>query len=694
MIMDPDIFYRRSEFFLLWLPGRTDHPPALIIGRLQLGAPVAFVDEHRYELQPLVGAEDLWGIPAGSCALLDGKVYHYWFEVTDAHPHRSGKRIRVTDPMAFTVDWRLLASLPDSPDYRDDDRYPASVVSYSDGRLVPCDSGGEILEDSDATRPATFPPNNRIVIYELPTAWTRIGTAGERDIGVGSFRDVIALIDKDAGGANFADLEVTQAGRSYLTELGINAIELLPPADSFYNRQWGYGTTNFFAPDFELGFPGDYSWPTPNRDLKSLVTTCHRHTIRFFVDVVMAFARNNAYLAASTEEFFILDPKSTPSDPDAHNSRGKDDKNFRDGFGSTLFRYARSEHTYDPVSGRTMSLYPARQLMVTSLLRWINDFRVDGIRMDSVENVGNWEFIGEYKDLARKTWKQRFEEQGNGQGADERFLVVGEELQEPLGILKQHRLDGLWHENFKRYIRAALVGQNADSEPSFEWTVRKAIDCRHFGYQDGAQAVIYLTSHDVQGYRNERLFNFLVNNHIYETEDRIKLGFVCLLTAVGIPMILAGEEFADQHDLFDKDGNVTQEGGKQVDPVNFSRLKEHWRTRIKDYVARLITLRRNSPALAVNDTKFIHVDFDHGKRVLVWRRGGPDSDHIVVVVANFSDYGTPDSSSPHAEYRVSHWPATPPGKKWREVTQDRDVPAEWVGREPIFPWEAKVYVTV
>ena len=30
--------------------------------------------------------------------------------------------------------------------------------------------------------------------------------------------------------------------------------------------------------------------------------------------------------------------------------------------------------------------------------------------------------------------------------------------------------------------------------------------------------------------------------------------------------------------------------------------------------------------------------------------------------------------------------------RWREVTQDRDVPDEWVGQEPESPWEAKVYV--
>ena len=55
---------------------------------------------------------------------------------------------------------------------------------------------------------------------------------------------------------------------------------------------------------------------------------------------------------------------------------------------------------------------------------------------------------------------------------------------------------------------------------------------------------------------------------------RIKLGFVCQMTAVGIPMILAGEEFGDEHDLFDSHGHVTHQGGKQVDPVNFSRFDE------------------------------------------------------------------------------------------------------------------------
>jgi hypothetical protein len=64
----------------------------------------------------------------------------------------------------------------------------------------------------------------------------------------------------------------------------------------------------------------------------------------------------------------------------------------------------------------------------------------------------------------------------------------------------------------------------------------------------------------------------------------------------------------------------------------------------------------------------------------------------VVVVANFSDYATPNGlTDPNAEYVVPNWPQTPTGRYWREVTQQRDVLPAQVGREPIFPWEAKVY---
>ena len=224
----------------------------------------------------------------------------------------------------------------------------------------------------------------------------------------------------------------------------------------------------------------------------------------------------------------------------------------------------------------------------------------------------------------------------------------------PLELVTQNRLDGLWNEEFKRLLRCAILGQNSPKEPSFEWTVRKAIDCRLLGFRDGAEAVNYVGTHDVEGFRNERLFNFLQNNGVPATEERIKLAFACLLTAVGIPMILAGEEFADQHDFFDEDGNVTQSAGKQINPVNFSRLGDKgnpdtpMRRSIFNYVAHLVKLRTSHDALAVDDAQFIHVDFSEGKRVLVWKRGKRRQDPVVVV-ANFSDFVTANATSPSGE---------------------------------------------
>jgi 1,4-alpha-glucan branching enzyme len=219
------------------------------------------------------------------------------------------------------------------------------------------------------------------------------------------------------------------------------------------------------------------------------------------------------------------------------------------------------------------------------------------------------------------------------------------------------------------------------------------IDCRLLSDADGSftdlsQSVNYVTSHDVGGFGNERLYTFLGNNGIVEREQRVKLAFACLFTAVGIPMIFAGEEFADDHDLPPTDS------AKQVDPVNFDRLvgpENEFRRRILAYVARLVRLRTTSDALTVNDTRLLHVDFEEGKRVLVWQRGPDGGDAQVLVVANFSDWGTADPTNPSSVYVIPNFPPTPPGRRWREVTQERDVPAEWIGKEPIYPWEAKVY---
>ena len=146
-------------------------------------------------------------------------------------------------------------------------------------------------------------------------------------------------------------------------------------------------------------------------------------------------------------------------------------------------------------------------------------------------------------------------------------------------------------------------------------------------------------------------------------------------------MIFAGEEFADQ---MDRSVDMRK---KQMDPVNYSRKNDGgWRQALFNYVANLVKFRTKCPALGENDTEFFHVDVSRGGKIMAWRRGrSGDGRHPVIVVANFSDEDTPGP-----EYFVPNWP----GREklgWREVSQGRNVPPEWVGREPLMRWEAKIY---
>jgi pullulanase len=296
----------------------------------------------------------------------------------------------------------------------------------------------------------------------------------------------MALIDESADAVNFAGTPALQEGRSHLTELGVNALELLPLADSFVNREWGYATSNYFAPDYDLGFPEGYSSPAANRDLVSLVNLCHERGIRFIIDLAMTFGTRAPMENINYPDVHI-NANDHLHDADASQSGGQ---GLRQDFGGKLWRYGHLVSSYDPLSGLSGNWCPARQLMKAYLLRWMADFAIDGVRMDSVNNVANWDFVEEFKDLARHTW------QASG-GREDQFTAVGEELSMPLPLLTQGRLDGLWNEKFKHLLRYAILGRNSDDEPSIEWTIRKLIDCRNLGFLSGCEAINYVGSHDV-----------------------------------------------------------------------------------------------------------------------------------------------------------------------------------------------------
>lgn len=666
--MSIDLLNRKKSHFVLWRPAATQPAPTLYIGSADSQNLEQLTNLKEYPLHQSQDFPELWEVAAKECNLVEGQVYFYWFKIRNSDPYDPANTNQImycSDPMATTVDRRIFAPVPqESGGVASFD--PASVVLYKNATLIPCDPQGQTANWEKDAPLNTLATNNRLIIYELPTRWTRITTTGQLEEGKGTFRDVLALLIATENAPTFPIQALNN--RAHLVELGINALELLPPQDSDDNLNWGYGTSNYFAADFDLGRPDHQLESTATTDLTHLIKVCHQQGIRFFLDVVMAFSRNNPYHNINFLDFYL---KWGSGDPE---------QGSRDGFGGDLFKYNYWVEGYHPITGNKSHFVPAREYLKAHIAHWLEYYRVDGLRLDSVNNIANYDFLQEFKEFSHQIWEQR-------QGTSDRFLVVGEELSVPLDLIHQNRLDGLWNEKFKQIIRQVILGKNASDEPSFEWSVRKLIDCRNLGFSDGSQAVNYLTSHDVGGLGNERFFNWLVNNGVDRTEPRIKLAFVCLLTSVGIPMILAGDEFADQQDL-DIAMSPERDVNKQIDPVNYSRVKDDWRQRIFQYVARLIHFRKTAEALTVNDTQFIHVDFSEGKRVIVWQRGNK-SDSLVVVVANFSDYG-----SPNGEYHIPNWPPTPPDKQWQEITQERTVPPEWISREGIFPWEAKVYTLI
>lgn len=667
----PDLFARRHENFCLWRPAVTDPVPQLVVGQRAEDHGHRFLQKIRqYQLAKDPDLDGLWIRAWTDCDLTEGEIYHYWFAVTDSRPELAGfGPIWVTDPFAQVADWQILAPALPAP-YGALDRSPAAVVKVEDRRLVECDPDGAVCNWQDDPGPTGLPSNERSIYYKLPTRWSRRTASGGSEVGIGTLRDVQSLVDPAAASPTFPSVAALGAGSAYLQDLGVNVLELSPIADSPDDLEWGYGTEHYFAPDFGLTFAPGAADAQPLADVSALVSACHAQGMKFGYDAVMAFARRDPYVYANYLDFHV------------QHSSGDPEEAGRDAFGGQLWKYNYWPPGYDPVDGENGNREPARQFMKAHIARWIADRRIDSIRVDSVANIRNWDFVGEFTGYARDQYREHWEAATgcrDDPAADQRFLVVGEELSMPQDLVLRGYVDALWNEWFKRAVRQAILGHNADDEPSFEWTIRKLIDPRNLNYSSLTQLVNYVTSHDVAGLGNERLYNFLQNNRVYFTAERIKLAFACLLTAAGIPMILAGEEFADQHDL-----PITDED-KQIDPVDYSRLDDPWRKDVHDYVQRLIALRTHSNALAVIETTFLHTDFDDGKRILVWKRGASAEPDPVIVLANFSDWG----SVPGTGYVVPDWPQLPRGRQWLDVTADKMAPT--AGNDPIAPWSARVY---
>lgn len=368
----------------------------------------------------------------------------------------------------------------------------------------------------------------------------------------------------------------------------------------------------------------------------------------------------------------------------------------RDGFGGSSWRYNRLTETIDPEDLTNKFLTPARAFHKAHLAWWMQHYKLGGVRLDSVNNIGNWDFIKEFHDAAYAHHRTIYGPNAN----DEKFIVIGEELAMPVELVQTNHLTALWNEKFQPRLRALIVGQALDD--NYFWTVSKMLDpthlndlpsARHFSH--GLQVVNYITSHDTEGDRKDRLWNYLDDWGVTQHSDkaqRCKLAFACLLTAIGIPMIFAGEEFADEGD------EKFEHPYKQRDPIDWWRgAQQPWRSELFECVARLVELRKRHAGLtelAGGSCAVYQQDSTEGgnPELFAWVRGRPDAElsDKIVVVANFSDKRFP------AGYRFDRLVeldrARPRDWAWYDVIADSRI--DDFGTANLIAWDVKVYKLV
>jgi malto-oligosyltrehalose trehalohydrolase len=128
-----------------------------------------------------------------------------------------------------------------------------------------------------------------------------------------------------------------------LADLGVTALQLMPVADFPGSRNWGYDGVLPFAPDSRYGRP---------EDLKSLVAAAHRCGLMVFLDVVYNhFGPDGDYLRHYAPAFF---------------AEGR----------QTLWGAAID------FSQRTV-----REFFIQNALYWLEEYHLDGLRLDAVNHI-------------------------------------------------------------------------------------------------------------------------------------------------------------------------------------------------------------------------------------------------------------------------------------------------------------------
>jgi 1,4-alpha-glucan branching enzyme len=424
-----------------------------------------------------------------------------------------------------------------------------------------------------------FPSWNKLVIYELHTGTFNVKVEGKPG-------DMYGIIEK----------------LPYLKELGINAIEVMPPFEFPGGFSWGYNPAQPFAIETEYGGPDGF---------KNLVKAAHEIGIAVILDVVY-------------NHFGPSDLDIWQFDGWQENDKGGiyfyNDWKSTTPWGDTRPDYGRNE---------------VRQYIRDNAMMWLEEYRVDGLRMDMIpfiRNVNGEEDEGGMlhdglsllqwinSEIAEKfPWKLTIAEDLHG--LDTITNRVGHD--NGLGFGAQ------WDADFVHPVRQAIIAPE-DGERSMA-AMEKSLMSQYSGHP--YTRIVYTESHDEVANGKARVVEEIADQDVnnWYSKKRASLGIAMVMTAPGIPMIFQGSELLEGRWFSD------------TDPIDWKRLKKF--SGYKNLHRDLIRLRLNydgiTEGLSGNNTEVIRVDED--KKLLIfqrWMEGGAGDTTLVIL--NFSSNGYDD----------------------------------------------------
>ncbi len=201
------------------------------------------------------------------------------------------------------------------------------------------------------------PPQTSSVVYESYYTWGDDDWMRERAQGGGAHERPMSVYElhlgswrKRGGTEPLSYAELADELVPYVSDLGFTHVELLPVMEHPFGGSWGYQVTSYYAPTARFGDPDG---------LRYLIDRLHQAGIGVLVDWVPAHFPK--------DEFALARFDGTPLYEDPNPSRGE-----HPDWGTYVFNFGRKE---------------VRNFLVSNALYWLEEFHVDGLRVDAVASM-------------------------------------------------------------------------------------------------------------------------------------------------------------------------------------------------------------------------------------------------------------------------------------------------------------------